>query len=152
MVRVIPDPEPETGGPDRTDVPDPTLDDLIGSVRSLAWVLGPVAPRTVVAGEEREVRFPVSPDGSAELVLLVENRQAAAAPFVPALSPLRAADGTVWTPRLPARTVVLEPGEARRLTLALASQTPPAPGEYRGTLRLLGVEGGALAVLAEVSG
>ncbi|MBD0317126.1 MAG: hypothetical protein ICV71_01285 [Thermoleophilia bacterium] len=151
MVRVIPDPEPDTGPHEREELADPSLDDLLGSVRSLAWVIGPAAPRTVAAGERREIRLEVSRDGSAELGFLVENRQVVATPFVTALSLLRAPDGTVWAPRVPARTVVLEPGELRRITFAVASDLPPAPGRYRGTMRLLGVDGAALPVLAEVS-
>lgn len=151
MVRVIPDPEPDVGRHEREELSHPSLDDLLGSVRSLAWVLGPAAPPIAAGGERPAIRLDVSPNGSAELVLVVENRQAAAAPFVLALTPLRAADGTVWAPRFPVRTVVLEPGEVRRLTLAVSSDSPPAPGQYRGTVLLLGVEGAALPVLAEVA-
>src|SRR5919202_2632071 len=109
MLRVILDPEPQRRPPAQVE---PALDDLVSSVLSLAWIVGPAAPRTVARVDPSPLRVRASPD-SVEIALVLENRQAAAAPVALALSPLRAPTGEVWAPRSDPRTVNLATREVR---------------------------------------
>jgi hypothetical protein len=151
VLRVITDPEPDPPS-EQPETGDGALGDLVSSVRSLAWIVGPAAPRTVASSEASELRVDVDPGGSAELSLVLENRQAAAAPLVPVVSPFRAAGGAVWAPRCETQTVVLAPHKVRPIALVLRSDSRPGPGVYEASLRLLGTDGGVLRLVAEVPG
>jgi hypothetical protein len=146
VLRVITDPEPD---PAPSEVGDPALEELAGSVGSLAWILGPAAPRTVWRSAEPELRIAVAAGATPELALVVENAQAAASPILLLLSPLRSADGAVWEPGSRPRVELLAAHETRRIVVPLEPQ--PAPGNYEGSLRLLGADGPALRVVAEVT-
>jgi hypothetical protein len=150
VLRVITDPEPDLPPPQETEAVAGELDDLIGSVRSLAWIVGPAAPRTVARSDASELRVEVDASGSAEISLVLENRQAAAAPVALAVSPFRTSDGTVWAPDSQWETLVLAPDEVRPVALRLRSQSRPAPGVYEASLRLLGADDGVLRVVAQV--
>jgi hypothetical protein len=151
VLRVITDPEPDSPPEQQPEAGDAALEELVSSVRSLAWIVGPAAPRTVAGSDARELRVEVDPGGSAELSLMLENRQAAAAPVVAVVSPFRTADGVVWAPRSETETVVLAPHEVRRVAVTVRSDSRPAPGVYEGSLRLLGADGGVVRVVADVS-
>jgi hypothetical protein len=150
VLRVITDPEPDLPPPQPTEAGAGELDDLVSSVRGLAWIVGPAAPRTVVRTDAPDLRVEVDARGSAEVSFVLENRQAAAAPIAAALSLFRAMDGTVWAPSPRWQTLVLAPHEARRVALGLRSESRPAPGVYEASLRLVGADDGVLRVVAEV--
>jgi hypothetical protein len=150
VLRVITDPEPDPPAQQHAATGEGGLDDLVSSVRSLAWIVGPAAPRTVARAEAWELRVDVDSSGSAQLSFFLENRQAAAAPVVAELSPFRSADGAVWTPRSVRETVVVAPHEVRHVALSLRSDSRPAPGVYEASLHLLGAEAGVVRVVAEV--
>jgi hypothetical protein len=151
VLRVITDPEPDSGPPWQPDEGQGALDDLVSSVRSLAWIVGPAAPRTVARIDQPGLRFHLPASRSVDLSLVVENQQAAAAPITAVLSPFNRLDGAVWTPHADMQTVVLGPREVRRVVLRLHSDSPPAPGVYEGSLQLLGAEGAVFRIVAEVA-
>jgi hypothetical protein len=150
VLRVITDPEPDLGPSAEVQPALPALEDLIGSVVGLAWIVGPTAPRTVARVQVQQVRVLVS-DGVAELPVVVENTQSGAAPLLVVPSRFRAARGGVWSPRADPATVLLGAGETRAILVRLRSAVAPEPGSYEGGVELLGIEGGLVSVLAEVT-
>jgi hypothetical protein len=150
MLRVVTDPQPEPDGPGEEPGDEQGFLDLLGSVRNLAWIVGPAAPRSVVQ-DAAEVRLAVAPGAEVSLGLRLENRQQTAAPVVPLLSAFRSADGRVWTPGAAGRLVVVPPGQASAVTLEFGTPAPADPGVYEGSVQLLGADGGGVRVVVEVA-
>ena len=125
MLRVITDPEADLEQP-TTAAAEPDLSQLLRGVLGLAWMIGPVAPRTVGRLETAAVRVEFV-GGFAELVLRLRNEQAAAAPVLLVVAPLRAADGQ----------------------LRVDPETPA--GVYDAAIRLLGADEAVIPIVAEVS-
>ena len=149
MLRVVTDPQPEPDEHREETTGEEGLLDLLGSVRSLAWIVGPAAPRTVVH-DTAEVHVAAPPGAAVSLGLRLENRQQTTAPVMALPSPMQSADGNVWMPAAEAR-VILVPG---RRTLADTVELGPAPadaGIYEGCVLLLGVDGGIVRVIVEVA-
>jgi hypothetical protein len=89
MLRLITDPEPDLQEAATTGTVETGLRQLVRGVFGLAWIIGPVAPRSVARLESATVRVELVA-GSGELVLHLRNEQAAAAPvmLVVAATPL----------------------------------------------------------------
>ena len=148
MLRVITDPEPDLQ-PATTGVVETGLSQLVRGVFGLAWIIGPVAPRSVGRLEPATVRVELEA-GSGELVLHLRNEQAAAAPVLLSMPPLRSAEGHAAEVAAEPRTVVVSPGETRRLLVQLRIDPQTAPGVYGAELRLLGADEAVIPIVAEV--
>lgn len=148
MLRVITDPEPDLEQP-TTGAVEPDLSQLLRGVLGLAWIIGPVAPRTVGRLETAALRVEFAA-GFAELVLHLRNEQAAAAPVMVVVPPLRAADGRAAQVEADPRTVVVAPGETRRLAVRLRIDPETPAGVYDAAIRLLGADDAVIPIVAEV--
>lgn len=148
MLRVITDPEPDLQQA-TTGAVETGLSQLVRGVFGLAWIIGPVAPRSVGRLEPATVRVELVA-GSGELVLHLRNEQAAAAPVLLVVPPLRSAEGHAAEVAAEPRTVVVSPGETRRLVVQLRTDPETAPGVYSAELRLLGADEVVIPIVAEV--
>jgi len=149
MLRLITDPEPDLQEAATTGTAETGLGQLVRGVFGLAWIIGPVAPRSVARLESATVRVELVA-GSGELVLHLRNEQAAAAPVMLVVPPLRSAEGHAAQVAAEPRTVVVFPGETRRLLVQLRIDPETAPGVYSAELRLLGADEFVIPVVAEV--
>ena len=152
MIRLITDPEADFELSSEAAPREPAHEDILTSIGGLAWLVGPVAPRAVgyVTRPSISARLPAE-STVAELELEIQNGQDAAIPIALSISSFRGAGGEVWAPQADAPVVIVPAGEARTLNVRLRSGSRPEPGTYECELRLLGVEGGLVPVLVEVT-
>lgn len=148
MLRVITDPEPDLQ-PTTTEAAEHGLGELVRGVLGLVWIIGPVAPRTVGRSDATAARIELV-GGSAELVLDLRNDQAAAAPLLLVIPPLRAADGRVAGVYADPRSVVVPPRETRRLVVQLRVEPETPAGVYETEIRLLGADEAVVPIVVEV--
>src|SRR5436309_6476473 len=145
MLRVITDPELDLA--QATAAPtEAALRNLTPSVAGLAWIIGPVAPRTVGRADSPQARIHFE-GASADLVLEVRNEQAAAAPVVILASPLRTTRGPAWRVEANPRTVIIPPNEVRGLVVHLRADEATPPGLYDAELRLLGADQAVIRIV-----
>jgi hypothetical protein len=152
VIRLITDPEAVVEPSPEAGPATSPLVDILSAVSSLAWLVGPVAPRAVahVRGPSLLARLPAG-STVADLELEIRNGQECSTPIAIVVSSLRAAGGEVWAPLTEPGTVIVAPGEVRAVEVRLLAASRPEPGRYEGELRLLGVEGAVVEIAVEVA-
>ena len=145
-LRVVTDPDdgtPAAGGPTTAAL----------GVLGPAWLVGPAAPVTVLAGKAGGIEVAVRAGGRGETRFVVVNHQAAACLLRPMLSPLTRPGGGLWSPtaRILPRPLLVMPGEEVEVTLGIEIPPGVPAGSHRGKLVLLGARDAEVPVAVEVA-
>jgi hypothetical protein len=128
-------------------------EETIRYLRRLQGAGMPAAPGTVLRREDgAELAGEGAPGGTAALELEVENRQRVHCMVTPMLEPLVEASGVTWFPAVePAPgSILVPPGEVRRVELPVQLPAELPAGTYRGALVLQGFREGAVPVAVTV--
>ena len=118
--------------------------------KGLLWAIGPAAPATSVEEVDPPLlRGRAAFDGTVEMVLLIENHQAAVSLLRPLLSTLSGPGGDQRRPVavITPRPLILRAGERVELRIALDLGADAPVGEYRGRLVLLGARSPGIELL-----